>query len=412
LDYKGFSNAGTWFIGRLQTERDKARVIDGLLSASGEGLDKSVLEKLLANLGNRVFLMRNAHEAAPVLFRTRWALSYLRGPMTLKEISSVSGNRAPLEAHPASTSSATKSAPSNRSKPVVPAGIAEYFVRTPTPNATYAPRVLAIAKLHFVEKASGVDSWETRSFVAPLANDEESVDWQQADTSADLTNQLLSQAPSGSVYSNTPGAYLRATNYGAWQKQFLSHLAETATRDAYKASGVDIGTGPAASEREYRARIALALREKRDAQIETLRQKYAARLQTLDDQLRRADERIQRERAQLSDQKMQTAISVGSSILGALFGRKLTASTMSRMGSAARGAGRITRESGDVDRAQESRDVLQQRKIDLENELEQEVAQLKAALNPDSIELQKIAVPARGTDTQILKFGLVWVPVA
>ncbi len=90
IDYKGLSNAGTWFIGRLQTERDKARVIDGLLGAAGDGLDKTQLEKLLANLGNRVFLMRNVNDAAPVLFRTRWTLSYLRGPLTLQEISKLS----------------------------------------------------------------------------------------------------------------------------------------------------------------------------------------------------------------------------------------------------------------------------------------------------------------------------------
>ncbi|HEU4654812.1 MAG TPA: hypothetical protein VFS47_12555, partial [Steroidobacteraceae bacterium] len=118
------------------------------------------------------------------------------------------------------------------------------------------------------------------------------------------------------------------------------------------------------------------------------------------------------ERGQLTDQKMQTAINVGTSILGALFGRKLSSSTFSRVGSAARGAGRIGRESADVDRAQESREVLQQRRTDLANELEQEIAELKGDLNPDSLELEKVSVTARRTDTQIIKFGLLWVPIA
>ena len=138
LDYKGLSNAGTWFIGRLQTERDKARVVEGLLSAGGDGLDKSRLESLLANLGNRVFLMRNVHNDAPVLFRTRWALSYLRGPMTLAEIAraaSLSVDRSPLSAQktpaPASAYAAgrtTDDAKPTTAKPVVPAGVAEYYL--------------------------------------------------------------------------------------------------------------------------------------------------------------------------------------------------------------------------------------------------------------------------------------------
>jgi hypothetical protein len=403
LDYKGLSNAGTWFIGRLQTERDKARVIDGLLSASGEGLDKSVLEKLLANLTNRVFLMRNAHEAAPVLFRTRWALSYLRGPMTLKEISSLAPKASPATAR--ATGPTPTPSPAVATKPIVPAGITEYFVSASGSSGLYQPRVLAVVKLHFVDSKSGLDAWNTQTWLGAIGNDEQILEWTKTDAAAST------QAPANARYGETASAYLRASSYPSWQKQLTNYLAENATRETYRASNLDLAMPAAESERDLRARAALALREKRDDAIQKLRQKYAPRLQTLDDQLRRADERVERERGQLTDQKMQTAINVGTSILGALFGRKLNTSTLSRVGSAARGAGRIGRESEDVDRAQESREVLQQRRTDLANELEQEIARLQSELNPDLIDLQKSSVPARRSDTQILKFGLAWVAV-
>ena len=87
LDYKGLGNAGTWFIGRLQTERDQQRVIDGLLGTeAARGLDRGQLSNMMGNLAQRAFVMRNVHDDAPTLFRTRWAMSYLRGPLTLAEI--------------------------------------------------------------------------------------------------------------------------------------------------------------------------------------------------------------------------------------------------------------------------------------------------------------------------------------
>ena len=89
LDYKGLSNTGTWLLGRLQTERDKMRVIEGLEGASattGAAFDRGEMERLLAGLGRRNFLINNVHEDGPVLFQTRWAMSYLRGPLTRKQI--------------------------------------------------------------------------------------------------------------------------------------------------------------------------------------------------------------------------------------------------------------------------------------------------------------------------------------
>ncbi|MGE3533074.1 MAG: ATP-binding protein, partial [Steroidobacteraceae bacterium] len=135
LDYKGLSNAGTWFIGRLQTERDKARVVEGLLSSAGEGLDKARIETLLANLSQRVFLMRNVHEDEPVLLRTRWALSYLRGPMTLKELGQLNQSITVSVANTAKNTAGGGIAKVS-AKPVLPAGVNEYYLGNASNNAT------------------------------------------------------------------------------------------------------------------------------------------------------------------------------------------------------------------------------------------------------------------------------------
>lgn len=421
LDYKGLSNAGTWFMGRLQTERDKARVIEGLLGAGGEGLDKARLQQLLANLGNRVFLMRNVHEAAPVLFRTRWTLSYLRGPLTLQEIAKLSqSNRAPVvSAQLEQTIDRTRdgNAPAKRDnvavdahKPVVPADVSEFYLDDTTSRGPYLPRVLGVARLHFVDKAAGLDVWETRSLIAPLNDDEENADWRQADIRGDLADQLSKQPMADAQYASTPVAFLRAQNYRSWQKTFVAHLYETASFTVFHCPSVGQAVAPGKDEGEFRAKLALALREQRDAEIEKLRKKYAPRLTTLQDQIRRADERIERERSDLSQHKMQTAISVGTSILGALLGRKaISVGNAQRIGGAARSAGRIRKESGDVSRAEESREVLTQRLADMQNELEAEISRLRGELDPQTVAIERNEVKPRKADTSVETIALLWV---
>ena len=163
-------------------------------------------------------------------------------------------------------------------------------------------------------------------------------------------------------------------------------------------------------EADFRARIALALREKRDAAVETLRRKYAPRLTTLQDQIRRAEARVQREDSQLSQQKLSTVISVGASILGAFLGRKkLSSSNVGRIGSAARNAGKIGRESDDVSRAQESLDVLQQRHTDLQNEFDQESAALQSKFDPMVSTIDQVEIKPRKSDIEVTLLALVWV---
>jgi hypothetical protein len=416
LDYKGLSNCGTWFIGRLQTERDKLRVIEGLKSALAGRDDGADLETLMSSLTQRVFLMRNVHDDAPVLMKTRWALSYLRGPLTGPEITRV------MEARKRSVPAANHSpvAPGTQpaeaqaaSRPAVGAGISEYFL-SPTKGAgpvLYKPMVAGFAKLHFVDSKLELDEWQTAGWLAPFDDGGGNASWEDAREDAQLKSRLASAPGNASEYGELPGTALRAASYAGWAKGLQSHLYETARASLLWSDAFKAGSKVGESEGDFRARLALAGREKRDAAVAELRKRWQARLQQLQDQIRRAEDRREREKGQLSQQKMQTAVSIGSSILGALLGRRaISATSIGRAGTAARSATRIGRESQDVARAEESLEVLQQRLEDARREVETEVARLQSTLDATTIALRAVEVPARKSDIAIGEVALVWTP--
>ena len=425
LDYKGLANCGTWLIGRLQTERDKARVIDGLESAlAGTGsMDRSTLDKLMSALTQRVFLMRNVHQDAPYLMKSRWALSYLRGPLTGPEITRVMASKrgaaapastptSPPSAAPAA-SAAVSSAPAAAARPAVPGDVTEYFLegRSGHPAAEYRPRVMGLAKLHFVDAKLGLDQWDTTAWLAPLGDDGKSVDWAAGAAHPDLKARLSKSPATGAAFADLPGAAMRAANYAAWGKSLTSHLYEQARAEVFFCDAIKLASAPGEDEAQFRVRLAQSLREKRDEAVEALRRKVAPKLATLQDRVARAEDKVQREQTQLSQQKMNTAVSVGAGILGALFGRKaVSVGTIGRASSAARSASRIGRESQDVARADESLEVVRQRLADLQAESEAEITALAASFEGEAVALREVSVTPRKSDIAVGQLALVWVP--
>jgi hypothetical protein len=415
LDYKGLANCGTWFIGRLQTERDKMRVIEGLKSALAGGEDGADLEALMSSLTQRVFLMRNVHDEAPVLMKTRWALSYLRGPLTGPEIARVMSARKRTAAAAPAASASTAPAPAApvSSRPAVGSGIPEYFL-SPTKGTgpvSYKPMVAGFAKLHFVDSKLALDEWQTAGWLAPFDDGGGNASW--ADSSADpqLKSRLAGSPADAAEYGELPAPALRAASYAGWGKGLQSHLYETARANLLWSEAFKAASKTGESEGDFRARLTLAAREKRDAAVADLRKRWQTKLQQLQDQIRRAEERREREKSQLSQQKMQTAVSIGSSILGALLGRRaISATNVGRVGSAARSASRIGRESQDVARAEESLEVLQQRLEDTKREVDAEVARLESTLDATTISLRPVEVPARKADIAVGEVALVWTP--
>ncbi|MFP5378689.1 MAG: ATP-binding protein, partial [Vicinamibacteria bacterium] len=192
LDYKALSNAGTWFLGRLQTERDKARVLDGLegvASSAGSGFDRGSLDRLLSGLDKRVFLLHNVHAKAPEIFQTRWALSYLRGPLSRDEIRRLTDAApatpaaAPAAVAPAASPSAaspagpTSDAAAGR-PPVLPPAIPQFFA--PGGASARVPYVLGAARVRFADRKHGVDETTDVCVIASIDEGPVAVDWARA----------------------------------------------------------------------------------------------------------------------------------------------------------------------------------------------------------------------------------------
>ncbi len=410
LDYKGLSNAGTWFIGRLQTERDQDRVIDGLLSAqAGAGFDRGELAKLMAGIAPRVFLMRNVNDDAPVLFRSRWALSWLRGPLTLPEISRLMASRRPAGSPQAAASAA---APASRTaaRPMLPAGVEEIFLaaRPGTGELTYRPRIIATAELHYADKPAGVDSWTRSAWLAPLADGDGAPDWSEA-TAVQNLGAVTAQGPVGDAsFSEVPAVLLAARNYAEWGKALAASLYQNGAVELLSAKSLKLTSNPGESEGDFRARLAQGLREVRDGEVAKLREKHAAKLKSLEERLRRASDRVEREKAQYNRRKLDTAVSIGTSILGAIFGGRSSAAT--RAGSAARSAGRAYNERGDVARADETFESLTAEREALLKALEQEAGALSSSLDPASVALEKLRIAPRKSDIAVGRIALAWEP--
>ncbi|HRD54814.1 MAG TPA: DUF87 domain-containing protein, partial [Parachlamydiaceae bacterium] len=160
LDYKGLANCGTWLIGKLQTERDKSRILEGLRAASNGELNTASLDKMISSIKKRTFIMRSIYEKDPIIFETRWTMSYLKGPMTLPQIERLT------EKKERGSFMKFEAAQTSKIRPVLPPNIAEYFINPEDGLKTdYKPFLLADAKLHFMDAKNKVDVWESCSFL-------------------------------------------------------------------------------------------------------------------------------------------------------------------------------------------------------------------------------------------------------
>ncbi|MCH5373041.1 MAG: ATP-binding protein, partial [Planctomycetes bacterium] len=379
LDYKGLSNAGTWLLGRLQTERDKARVLDGLQGAAASTaapFDRQQMETVLAGLGNRVFLMNNVHEDGPVVFQTRWALSYLRGPLTRDQIKTLMSARKRLESGEDQASAGTEAAEPSAApalpaagleRPIVPPGVREcFFPRKAVPSTmqlVYRPGLLGTARLHYVDSKSATDVWRPVALLVPAGDAATDDPWSRATKLSRGDPSLDSEPDRSAGFAELPAELSQAKNYSGWSKKLKDHLYRDHLLTIWHCPDLKAYSGSEESEADFRVRLLQLAREKRDADIEKLRSDYAPKVKSLEERIRRAEERVEQEKSQYRQQRWQTAVSFGTSLLGALMGRKLASKTnVSKAATAMRGVGRSMDQREDVGQAEEKLEDLVEQK--------------------------------------------------
>jgi len=423
LDYKGLSNAGTWFIGRLQTDRDKQRVLDGLEGASaaaGSVFDRSSLEKTISGLGNRVFLMNNVHDDHPEVFQSRYVLSYLRGPLTTRQIATLMAPRkiASVVGTKGGGSLASRHSlgSSAGARPVLPPEIGEVFAvergLSREGKLVYEPALMAQARVHITNSRLGVDEWDELTLVKPISATE-AVTWEKAELyhRGDEPEVEKTPAAADAGFAPLPADVMRAKQFAGLVTDAKEYLFRTYALTLYRAPAVKMNSQVGESEGDFRARLQQTLNEQRDLQVEKLRAKLAPKFKTLKDREERARQKLERQETAAKNQKLNSVLSAGATIFGAFFGRKLgSANNIGKAATTAKSWSKLGTQQQAVEQSKESLESIQAEMDQLVHDFEEEKARIQERVSADTVELEPIEVKPKKTDVAVKKVELVWMP--
>jgi hypothetical protein len=442
LDYKGLANMGTWFIGRLQTDRDKDRLLDGLegaAMASANAFDRKQMSELISSLNSRIFLINNVHEEQPVLFETRWCLSYLRGPLSRKDIQKLSKETAsepdpsyrnrtePAESAITPTSKINADfsgkytgAPmlGSVSHKHIPPELPDTITQTYLPyhgsrdNLVYKPNLTALATVHFEDKKNNISTSVETLYMTPITNSLIPVDWSQSEALTLSIDDLETSGAEGAEYLSLPEACMKKASYTSWEKDLVDYLFRNTALKLYRNQHLKKISKPDESERDFKIRLQQESREARDAEIEKLRESYSKKLASLEERIRKAEQAVEREKDQARDARMQTAVSLGTTVLAALLGRKKVSSTsLSRAATTARGLSRQARQGGDVARAMDSLETYRRQLEELDANLQIEIEEISAKLDAKSEDIVTYEIKPLKRDCVVRALSLSWGPM-
>ncbi len=456
LDYKGLTNTGTWFIGKLQADRDKQRLLDGLegaLAQGGVSTDRAELDRLISALESRVFLLHNINQGGPLVFYTRWAMSYLRGPLTRQQVKELMADRkaapavagprpaagptriaaAVTEAQPAPASEIAAAAPAGLSTqpPVLPPGMQQIFlpvtvserglaqavtdrvgsrVTFSDQQLVYEPAVIGLATVRFTDRKMGLDEdQELALLLRPSGS--RMLSWKDAEA-IDIGPRDLEERPDPDAVfaAGLPEGISTARALSSLSTALVDHLYRGQAFTLEYNRKLKLYAEPGESEREFQARCQQAAREARDKAVDALRDKYEVKLKRLDERLAREEQELAADKAAYKGRIGEEVLSGLSSVAGALglFGsRRRSLSSLSTAASKRR----IT--SSAKASIEESEAAIARLKADIEalqGEMEQAAAALTEEWSKAVDNVEEVKVMPRKSDIRVDLVALAWMP--
>jgi hypothetical protein len=460
IDYKGLTNAGTWFIGKLQAERDKERVLAGLKGALSEAGQPSEVDygRLITRLGSRVFLMHNVHDRGPVVFNTRWAMSYLRGPLTLPQVRELMKDRKSKPA-PASAAAGTPglqaaapvasvaapvapdgppaaaagNAPDGFSatQPVVDPAITPQFlpivfderaavrylaneaggrIAVQSISLLYEPGILGSATVRFADTKRRVDAQVDVMRLARPEDGGTQVDWDRAESVPVDSRQLArgaGTAGQGPYFAPVPEGAATAKKLAAAAKELGDWLYYNQTLKISVQPELGMARDPDEDDRHFRIRLQQAARERRDAEVDKLTESYARRLDTLNDKLARTQQALSEAQARAQAKQAEQLVNIGESVFNFFTGK----STRRAVSSATSKWNQASAAAANVEEAKQNIGRLQAEIQELETELQAEVGEITARWESAETTLASDELKPRRSDVDVQGVTLGWAPL-
>ncbi|MFZ1754555.1 MAG: DUF87 domain-containing protein [Caldilineaceae bacterium] len=467
IDYKGLTNAGTWFIGKLQAERDKDRVLQGLKGAiaeAGRSADAVDYDALITALSSRVFLMNNVHEDGPVLFHTRWVMSYLRGPLTRPQVRELMApKKAALAAQAAShvesaptpqvrqtvqesvpAVTAPIPAPAQPAEPSAPKGfspiqatldpsVAQAYLPVDMSRSRavkvvaddagraidvkavqmiYEPAVLGAATVRFLDRAKRIDEKQDFMLLSPIANNTvTNIDWERADAlplalSALERSAAHTEASEGPFFAPVPEEINTERELRALASDLSDWLYYNKRLTITTHATLKIHQTPGESDRAFHIRLQDAARQQRDAEVDKLKSKYRTQLDRLEDRLDKYKRDLAQDEDAYGARKQQEWVSLGETVLNVFLGRR----SSRVLSTAASKRSMTSKAKSEIERTQEEIADLQKEIESLEKELEaaaDEITRKWAELLDD---LSTDEVKPRRADVDVEFVAVGWMP--
>lgn len=427
LDYKGLSNCGTWFLGRLQTERDKLRVLDGLegaMAEAGGGMDRATLDDLLSNLQGRVFLLHDVKEDGPVLFHTRWVMSYLAGPMTRADIERVMADQKaalpapdPEEEAPKPRKVETASTEAiSISKPPLPEGLDERwqpFDDEPIDDDAwlYRPRIAARVRFLHINARLNLDRKSEILLVADHPVEDDDIEWEDA---LRTTRDDLDWAPrprSRARYEDPPAVKITSRTVRSWAREVKNHVYASEELVLMTCPRFKMTQEADESKDDFIQKVEVHLEEEYAKRAEKIEARFQKKIATQEERVRKAEQKLEKEEDDYSRSKRSSWMRVATSVFGMFSSKKKVSATNARRGgAAARSVDRVGKEKADIARAAEDLDAKNEALDELRIELHDALDELREDWNSSYLEYDQKVIRPRKSDIVVEDLVRLWEP--